>query len=523
MTSVLDITGVASGRQRGADGAREPERTSVREDSAHRPTLDHDRAVAGALKFITCGSVDDGKSTLIGRLLVDSKAVLQDHLAGVQRQGETDLALLTDGLSAEREQGITIDVAYRYFNTEARKFIIGDAPGHEQYTRNMVTAASSADAAVVLVDATKLDWQNPALELLVQTRRHSLLANLLRVTSIVFAVNKLDAVADATLAFKNISAALSTFAQTAGIAVTATVPISALKGWNVVDRYGEGLSVQNSGWCAYSGPSLLQILEQLPTTPADAGEPFAFPVQWVEKFSGSSDTSQGRRVFWGRIATGTVKPGQQIAILPSGQTAIVAQVLNHVRTPGPMGAGHSAGIILDREVDVSRGDWLLANAAPTLAASRVALDRPIPEATALRAVQSRAGEIGAAALSPEGAVPCLGRPGAAAADFAFAPTRELLTTIAWMDDEPLVAGRVYWALHGHRWVKAKVKRIVHRLNINTLAEEDATQLEPNAIGHVELSLQEPVATLPYTRSRVLGALILVDTATHKTSGAVLVN
>jgi sulfate adenylyltransferase subunit 1 len=421
-----------------------------------------------ALKFITCGSVDDGKSTLIGRLLVDSKAVLQDHLAGVQRQGETDLALLTDGLSAEREQGITIDVAYRYFNTEARKFIIGDAPGHEQYTRNMVTAASSADAAVVLVDATKLDWQNPALELLVQTRRHSLLCNLLRVTSIVFAVNKLDAVADPALAYKNISAALAGFATSAGINVTATVPISALKGWNVVDRCGEGLAAQNSGWCAYTGPSLLQILEQLPATPADAQEPFAFPVQWVEKFSSSSDTSQGRRIFWGRIATGAVKPGQQIAILPSGQTALVAQVLNHVRKPGDVTAGHSAGIVLDREVDVSRGDWLLAS------------------------------------------------------DSGFAPTRELQTTIAWMDDEPLVAGRVYWALHGHRWVKAKVKRILHRLNINTLAEEDATQLEPNAIGHVELSLQEPVATLPYSRSRVLGALILVDTASHKTAGAVLV-
>jgi sulfate adenylyltransferase subunit 1 len=161
----------------------------------------------GALKFITCGSVDDGKSTLIGRLLVDTKAVLQDHLAGVQRSGETDLALLTDGLSAEREQGITIDVAYRYFATENRKFIIGDAPGHEQYTRNMVTAASSADAAVVLVDASKLDWQNTALELLPQTRRHSLLAHLLRVRSIVFTVNKLDAVENAELAFANISAA----------------------------------------------------------------------------------------------------------------------------------------------------------------------------------------------------------------------------------------------------------------------------------------------------------------------------
>ena len=441
-------------------------------DYAHRTRATGHFDTQSALKFITCGSVDDGKSTLIGRLLVDSKAVLQDHLAGVQRQGETDLALLTDGLSAEREQGITIDVAYRYFNTEARKFIIGDAPGHEQYTRNMVTAASSADAAVVLVDATKLDWQNPALELLVQTRRHSLLANLLRVTSIVFAVNKLDAVADSTLAYKNISAALATFAQTAGIAITAIVPISALKGWNVVDRCGEGLVAQNTGWCSYSGPSLLEILERLPTTPADTDEPFAFPVQWVEKFSGSSDTSQGRRIFWGRIATGTVKSGQRIAILPSGQTALVAQVLNHVRKPGDVSAGHSAGIVLDREVDVSRGDWILNH-------------------------------------EPDG--------------HTFAPTRELTTTIAWMDDEPLVAGRVYWALHGHRWVKAKVKRIVHRLNINTLAEEDATQLEPNAIGHVELSLQEPVATLPYSRSRVLGAMVLVDTASHKTAGAVLVN
>ena len=237
-----------------------------------------------ALKFITCGSVDDGKSTLIGRLLVDSKAVLQDHLAGVQRQGETDLALLTDGLSAEREQGITIDVAYRYFNTEARKFIIGDAPGHEQYTRNMVTAASSADAAVVLVDATKLDWQNPALELLVQTRRHSLLANLLRVTSIVFAVNKLDAVADSTLAYKNISAALATFAQTAGIAITAIVPISALKGWNVVDRCGEGLVAQNTGWCSYSGPSLLEILERLPPHPLTRTSPLPSPCSGLKSF-----------------------------------------------------------------------------------------------------------------------------------------------------------------------------------------------------------------------------------------------
>jgi sulfate adenylyltransferase subunit 1 len=264
-----------------------------------------------ALKFITCGSVDDGKSTLIGRLLVDTKAVLQDHLAGVQRQGETDLALLTDGLSAEREQGITIDVAYRYFNTEDRKFIIGDAPGHEQYTRNMVTAASSADAAVVLVDATKLDWKNAALELLPQTRRHSLLCHLLRVPSIVFAINKLDAVADSALAFAHISAALNKFAAAAEIPVKAIVPISALKGWNVVEA---GHS-DTPDWCGYTGPTLLQILEQLPSTPAEVDQAFAFPVQWVEKFHSSSDTSQGRRVFWGRVATGSVQVGQEIRIL----------------------------------------------------------------------------------------------------------------------------------------------------------------------------------------------------------------
>ncbi|PUE48939.1 sulfate adenylyltransferase [Limnohabitans sp. 2KL-1] len=425
----------------------------------------HNEQHFSALKFITCGSVDDGKSTLIGRLLVDTKAVLQDHLAGVQRSGETDLALLTDGLSAEREQGITIDVAYRYFNTEARKFIIGDAPGHEQYTRNMVTAASSADAAVVLVDAIKLDWANPDLQLLPQTRRHSLLVNLLRVPSIVFAINKLDAVADATVAYKNIAGALEKFAKEAGITITAMVPVSALKGWNVVDTDNNG----HSDWCGYTGPSLLSILEDLPVTPAETDVAFSFPVQWVEKFHDSGVTTQGRRVFWGRVATGSIEPGQTIKVFPSGQTAVVSQVLSATRQPQNKAAGHSAGIVLDREVDVSRGDWLLA-----------------------------------AVGAPEG-------------------QRQLSTTIAWMDDEPLVAGRLYWALHGHRWVKVKVQRVVHRLDVNTLAEEEATELLPNAIGHVTLALQEPLVTLPFAQSRILGALVLVDTASHKTSGAVLVN
>lgn len=428
--------------------------------------------MSAALKFITCGSVDDGKSTLIGRLLVDSRAVLQDQLASVSKSGEADLALFTDGLSAEREQGITIDVAYRYFNTAQRKFIIGDAPGHEQYTRNMVTAASSADAAVVLVDATKLAWQTPGLKLLPQTRRHALLVNLLRVPSIVFAVNKLDAVEDAAkpdtegnaaVAFANISHALQAFAQAAGITVAGIIPISALKGHNVVEA--------TAGWCNYSGESLLQLLEKLPATPEETDLAFSFPVQWVEKFSASSDTTQGRRVFWGRVATGNAKPGQQVKVLPSGQTATIAQVLNHARTPKDVAAGHGAGIALDREVDVSRGDWLLA-------------------------------------------VDAEGR--------SLTPGRELRATVAWMDDEPLVAGRVYWALHGHRWVKAKIKRVVHKLDINTLAEQDASQLEANAIGHIELALQEPVATLPFAQSRLLGSLVLVDTASHRTAGALLV-
>lgn len=436
------------------------------------PYSDH----ASALRFITCGSVDDGKSTLIGRLLVDTRAVLQDQLAGVTKSGETDLAMLTDGLSAEREQGITIDVAYRYFNTDARKFIIGDAPGHEQYTRNMVTAASSADAAVVLVDATKLEWQNPQLALLPQTRRHSLLVHLLRVHSLVFAVNKLDAVADPAQAFANIQGALQRFAQEAGIAVTATIPVSALKGYNVVNR--------EAGWAGYEGPSLLQLLEQLPNTPADTDLPLALPVQWVEKFHDSAITTEGRRVFWGRVAAGQAQVGAQVQILPSGQLATIAKVIDHARAPKEVAAGLSAGITLDREVDVSRGDWIVA--APVQA------------------------EVADDDFDTPTAQP------------AWPASRNLTATIAWMDNEPLVPGRVYWALHGHRWVKAKAQRVVHRLNINTLQEEAATQLEPNAIGVVELLLQEAIPSASFAHARALGSLILVDTASNATAAAVLV-
>jgi sulfate adenylyltransferase subunit 1 len=416
--------------------------------------------VGTALRFVTCGSVDDGKSTLIGRLLVDSRAVLQDQLASVERSGQVDLALLTDGLQAEREQGITIDVAYRYFNTARRKFIIADAPGHEQYTRNMVTAASSADAAVVLVDATKLDWRAEQPELLPQTRRHSLLVQLLRVPNIVFAVNKLDAVENPALAFAHISAALRQFTEEASIAVQAVVPISALKGHNVVDA--------QPGWCGYQGPSLLGLLEGLSVAPAEVGQGAALPVQWVERFHASSDTSQGRRVFWGRVATGQFIPGQAVTVLPSGKSAVVAEVLDHSRRPLGVSAGRSAGLILDRELDVSRGDTLVTTEA-----------------------------------SPE-------------------LRRELRVRVAWLDDEPLVPGRLYWALHGHRWVKAKVSRIVHQLHIDTLQTREAAQLGANAIGLIDLSLQEALPTLPYAQSRALGSLVLVDTASHRTAGAVLV-
>jgi sulfate adenylyltransferase subunit 1 len=417
-----------------------------------------------ALRFITCGSVDDGKSTLIGRLLVDSKTALLDQIAGVSKTGQIDLAQFTDGLTAEREQGITIDVAYRYFSTASRKFIIGDAPGHEQYTRNMVTAASSADAAVVLVDATKLVWQQQPVQLLPQTKRHSLLAHLLRVPSIVFAINKLDAVENAEVAFTNISAALNAMAEQAGIETAAIVPVSALKGDNVVEL--------SSRWPFYSGRSLLQILEQLPAQSSLEEErqvPTALPIQWLDKDASSNTTTQGRRTFWGRLASGSLKIGQELQVFPSGQKANIAQLLDHAREPlqQDQGLNTSYGIVLDREVDISRGDWLLA---------------------------------------PD----------------ALTAQRSLKATVAWMDEEPLQASRTYLALHGHRWVKAKVTRVSQRFDIHTLTPQDATQLQANEIGIVELALQEPIAALPYAQSKALGALILVDTASHKTSGAVLI-
>ena len=441
------------------------------------------------LRFITCGSVDDGKSTLIGRLLLDARAVLQDQLAAVQRKGQTDLALLTDGLSAEREQGITIDVAHRYFSSARRKFIIGDTPGHEQYTRNMVTAASRADCAVLLVDATKLDWENKQPVLLAQTRRHALLAHLLRVPSLVFAVNKLDAVADAPLAFGNIRRALEAFARQAGLAVQAVVPISALMGWNVVD------AALLARWCGYDGPTLLQILEQLPAGQAQAAlaqdaahaqtaSALAFPVQWVENHSQRPGVEPGRRSYWGRVASGQVRLGQTVRVMPGGQRAKVARLLSHTRQSLQALHGASGAIVLDRELDISRGDWLLAD-----------LD-----------FDAQAAQADAGALAQ-----------------AFAPRKSFKATIAWLDEEALSPGRAYWALHGHRWVKARVSRVLHRLDIHTLEKIEQQSLESNAIGEVELELQEAVPGSAYGESRALGAMILVDMQTHHTAAAVLLH
>jgi sulfate adenylyltransferase subunit 1 len=274
-----------------------------------------------ALRFLTAGSVDDGKSTLIGRLLFDSRGILADKLDALEKRAAgapIDLSLLTDGLEAEREQGITIDVAYQYFATKTRKFIIADAPGHEQYTRNMVTAAAGSDAAVVLVDITKLDTSVAEVVLLPQTRRHSLLARLLRVPSIVFAVNKLDAIdARSEQAFTAVSVALEKFAAEAGITVKGIVPVSALRGDNV--------ATPSANWPWYAGPTLLQILETLPVTDEAHDGKLLVPVQYVARDDGEG-TGHQHRVMWGRIAHGSVKAGDAVQIFPSGETAIVAAV-----------------------------------------------------------------------------------------------------------------------------------------------------------------------------------------------------
>ena len=417
-----------------------------------------------ALRFLTAGSVDDGKSTLIGRLLFDSRAILADQLDTLEKRAAgapIDLSLLTDGLEAEREQGITIDVAYRYFATKSRKFIIADAPGHEQYTRNMVTAAAGSDAAVVLVDITKLDTLASPVVLLPQTRRHSLLAQLLRVPSIVFAINKLDAVDDAGQAYAAVRDALLAFAEHANMQVAGIVPVSALRGDNVTQPL-------DAPW--YQGPSLLQLLESLPTVQERKVGDLLIPVQYVARDDGqmkSGGVGDQLRTLWGRIAHGSVRIGDPVQLFPSGQSAVVAAVRVAGELVDKAEAGQSAGIELDRQLDVSRGDWIAT-------------------------------------------------PG------TLQPTNRFSATLAWLDIEPAAIGRKYMLRHGNRWVQARITAIESRLDVHTLETIDAHELAVNEIGQVVIETQQPLPIEAYATNRVGGSMIVVDPASNRTSGALLV-
>jgi sulfate adenylyltransferase subunit 1 len=444
--------------------------TSAKDRRASPSVADH-----RALRFLTAGSVDDGKSTLIGRLLYDSRAILADQLDTLEKKAAGaaraeggpgfDLSLLTDGLEAEREQGITIDVAYRYFTTKARKFIIADAPGHEQYTRNMVTAAAGSDAAVVLVDITKLDTAARPVALLAQTRRHALLAHLLRVPSIVFAINKLDAVEEPARSYAAVRDALLGFAEHAGIRVAGVIPVSALRGDNVTlpPRATQGALQAWAPW--YDGPSLLQLLESLPTAQERKDGDLLIPVQYVAREG--EGTGNQPRTLWGRIAHGRVKAGDAVQLFPSGQTAVVAQVRLAGEVVDGAEAGQSAGVVLDRQLDVSRGDWI---ATP-------------------QTVQA---------------------------------AQRFTATLAWLDTEPAQLGRKYWVRHGNRWVQARITAIESRLDIHTLESIDAHELAVNEVGHVTIETQQPLPVEAYETNRVGGALIVVDPASNRTSGALLV-
>jgi sulfate adenylyltransferase large subunit len=410
------------------------------------------------LRFSTAGSVDDGKSTLIGRLLYDTQSVYDDQVRSIEGKGTTapgvlDFALLTDGLRAEREQGITIDVAYRYFSTPRRKFIIADTPGHEQYTRNMATGSSTADATVVLIDASK--------GVLVQSRRHAYIASLLRVPHLIVAVNKMDLIGYDEAAFHAIEldfrAVLDKIAEDTGNSVHAVfVPVSALKGDNIVHRS----SKTAMPW--YSGQSLLELLESLPPSLDTTLEPFRFPVQRVTR---PDHTFRG---FAGQIASGTVRPGDSIIVQPSGRTAVVERI---VTWDGDLEEAHaplSVTLVLDRELDISRGDLI------------------------------------------------------AAADEPGQLTNHIKASLVWMDQRPLELNRRYLLKHASHLVPAVVASIEHRTNVATLEHEPAATLEMNAIGVVNIALLRPAAFDRYALNRTTGALILIDAETNGTVAAGMV-
>jgi bifunctional enzyme CysN/CysC len=404
------------------------------------------------LRFITCGSVDDGKSTLIGRLLYDSKMIFEDQLAALEAdskrvgtQGqEIDFALLVDGLAAEREQGITIDVAYRFFTTEKRKFIVADTPGHEQYTRNMVTGASTADLAVILIDARK--------GVLTQTRRHSFLAHLLGIRHIVLAVNKMDLVGYDKAVFDRITLAYRAFASEIGITSFTAIPISGFKGDNIT-----GLSA-NTPW--FKGPALIEHLENVEIgSAADEAKPFRMPVQWVNR------PNLDFRGFSGQLASGTVKPGDAVRILPSGKTTTVDRIVMLDGDLPEAVAGQSVTVTLADEVDCSRGDVIAAADSP-------------PEA----------------------------------AD-------QFEATLVWMADEVMIPGRAYWLKLATQSVSATVQAPKYEINVNTLDHLAAKTLDLNGIGVVELSTDKPVVFESYADNHTLGGFILIDKLTNATVAA----
>ena len=421
----------------------------------HRPDLE-DR---GVLRFITAGSVDDGKSTLIGRLLYEAKGIFADQLAAVTRAtrkrttGETlDLSLLTDGLEAEREQGITIDVAYRYFASPVRKFIIADAPGHEQYTRNMVPGASTADAAIILIDVTRVGTG----ELLPQTKRHSAIAKLLGIRHVIVAVNKIDLMGFDQAVFEHVRTEYEAIAKQLGLIDVRYIPISALEGDNVVR------SSERTPW--YDGPPLLELLENLPADRADADLPLRYPVQLVIRANGS--TAQDFRGYAGQVRSGTIKRGQRVRVLPGGETATVETIGAFDHDLDEAAAGRSVTVRLDRDVDISRGDVLVdADDHPVLA-------------------------------------------------------KHFEAELCWLDRTPLDPRRKYLLRHGAKTVQARIDAVGNKLDVHSLSSTVAAEtLVMNDIGRVSLTVQQPFVCDAYDELPATGAFILIDPTTNQTAAA----
>jgi sulfate adenylyltransferase subunit 1 len=424
-------------------------------ETAHASSRHQARSApdAGLLRFLTCGSVDDGKSTLIGRLLLDTKSILADALHALERTSRrrghdaVDLSLLTDGLQAEREQGITIDVAYRYFSTGARKYIIADAPGHEQYTRNMVTAASTAHLAVILVDARK--------GVLTQTRRHSYIAHLVGIPHLVIAVNKMDLVGWSQGVYERIRAEYLAFAAKLGLADVRFIPISALEGDMIVER-GSRL-----GW--YAGPTLLEILESAPSAHTEARESFRFPVQWVCR--PQTLEHHDFRGYAGRVESGEIAVGDEVTVLPSGRTTRVKEIrLGDVPLRRAV-SEQSVTILLQDDVDVSRGDMLVR------------------------------------------------------ADEAPEASRTVDAVVCWLSERPLSPTRRYLVRHTTRETKAQPAEIAWRVDLAALEQVPAQGLAMNDIGRVRFLLAQPIAADRYEENRATGAFIVVDEATNDTAGA----